>query len=465
MTDSTTPNDSRTAASADTPLSTAQLSALEAHTVELQHSNPMQEFSRPEAFSHLLDSGRIVALGEATHGTREFFRLKHRFLRYLVLECGARVFAMEANFPETLALNEYVLYGTGDPRDALENIYFWTWNVESVLELVEWLREFNDGRPSDDRVRFYGFDAQYTTGAVSRLDAYLDAVDACLPGAIRDDLALVDDGGTNPDQDEQTDARLDAGERVVPALREHLDEHREAYVSREGERSFELAKQHLTVIEQATEYRRERNSYDGGFDDDLTAEQRRALERLISIRDRAMADNVDWLLEFEEPDRLVLWAHDAHVNREKHAVRGTGAVGTPMGGFLDERHGGEYVPVGFSFGRGSFQAISQTEEAGGESSYELREQTLQSSLSGTIDAVLDEFDAPICLVDLQEAKAEDALESLLCQSRPHFSAGAMYDPENPGDYLTEYVYGEAFDTLCFVGETTRARPVDSESRE
>lgn len=462
MTDTT--DDRRTANSTDES-SSKERARLEEYTTELQHVDPLAEFARPDAMADILADSRIVALGEATHGTREFFRLKHRFLRYLVLEHDVRVFAMEANFPETLAIDEYVVHGTGDPREALQGIYFWTWNVEAVLSMIEWMREFNEGRPLEDCVRFYGFDAQYTTGAVSRLESFLDAVDGTVSETIQSDLELVDDEGTNPDNDDRTQERFEAAERVVPALRDHLDEHRETDVSREGERSFELAHRYLRLIEQAMEYRLARSEYDGGFSGDLTDEQREALEEVLTVRDRAMADTVDWLLEFEDLDRIVLWAHDAHVNRERHAVRGTGAVAEPMGSILADRHGEEYRPVGFSFGRGSFQALGQTEDEDGESTYGLQEQALESPVSGTIDEALAGLDVPLGLVDLRSARADDELGELLDTPQPHFSLGATYEPPAPEDHLTEYTYGDAFDAVCYVDETTRARPVGSDDFE
>lgn len=430
---------------------------LEEHAVAIGGSDPQESMQLSDALSTRLARGRIIGLGEATHGTREFFRLKHRLFRHLVRNEGARVFAIEANFPETLDINDYVLHGTGDPREALENIYFWTWNVESVLSFIEWMRSFNEGRPLDDRVRFYGFDAQYTTGAVSKLEAYLDDVDANLPSSVRDALGAVDDDGTNPDQDEETERHLEAGAQVVPALREHLDSHKEAYIERAGRRAWELACQHVAVIDQATEYRQVRNTYEGEDSD--------TMERILRVRDRAMADNVEWLLDFEDTEPIVLWAHDAHINCEKHSVRGSGATETPMGGFLRRKFDEEYVPVGFSFGRGSFQALTDHSSDSDTEGYDLEGQTLQSPVPGTIDEQLDTLDQATLLVDVASAATDERLTDLLCSPQPHFSVGAKYEPGTPGDYLTEYTYEEAFDILCYVEATTRARPVDADLPE
>ncbi|MFC7073015.1 erythromycin esterase family protein [Halovenus rubra] len=462
MTDNAPQDNSRIVPST---LSDDELAALEKHTIDLGGTNPTAEFEQASAISSLFADAQVIALGEATHGTREFFQLKHRFLRHLVCNHDVRVFAMEANAPETLAINEYVVHGRGDPKDALNGIYFWTWNVDSVLTMVNWLREFNQGRPLADRVRFYGFDAQYTTGAVAHLESYFDTVEASLPEDTYSALATLDDDGTNPDKDEQTERRISVTNRLIPELRNHLDTHRADYIEKEGERAFELARHQLTILKQAAEYRRARKQYDGNPEDGLTAEQTTAMEELLRVRDQAMADNVDWLLEFEDADKIVLWAHDAHINRQKHVVRGTDAEGVPMGKILADRYGDEYVSVGFSFGRGSFQAISQANERDDESTYELRGQTVQSPVSGTVDAALNQLDIDTTLVDIESAQDDNRLESYLNEPQPHFSVGAMYNSGSPGEYLTEYVYTEAFDAVCFVDETTRARPVDGDVPE
>ena len=110
-----------------------------------------------------IGDARIVSLGEATHGSREIFQLKHRMLEFLATEMGFTIFSIEANMPEAYRLNDYVLNGTGDPAQLLRGMYFWTWDTEEVLEMIRWMREFN--RSGRGRVEFTGFDMQTPTVA------------------------------------------------------------------------------------------------------------------------------------------------------------------------------------------------------------------------------------------------------------------------------------------------------------
>lgn len=424
-------------------------------TVPLETTDPTVPFEQTAIFDRRFADARIVGLGESTHGTREFFQMKDRIIRHLVREEGLRVVAIEANLPEAFALDEYVVHGTGDPAKALENIYFWTWNVDSVLALVEWLREFNDGRPPTDCVRFHGFDAQYTAGAIERLRAYFDETGFELPATIQTDLDVIDDSGEHEDEPWERDTYGEAAERVVPALRDQLADSRADLVSASSERDWTRATHLVTVIEQATTFREASQQ--------ITDEDDEAMRRALRVRDQAMADNVDWLLSSENTDQIALWGHDAHINRSKQPVRDRDIAEPSMGAHLAERHGRDYVALGFTFGSGTFQALSESgTDSDGETSYELQGQALQSPVAGTIDETFAELDFPVALLDIRGLSPANPLPAWLDTPHQTFSAGATYDPGSPEEYVNEYVFAEAFDALCYVAETTRARPVDTD---
>jgi erythromycin esterase-like protein len=142
-------------------------------------------FADLEPLRAIIGDARIVSLGEATHGTREFFQLKHRLLEFCVSELGFTIFAIEASYPECLRVNDYVLNGTGSPADALASQRFWTWDTEEVLALIEWMRGWN--RTHARKVKFYGFDMQFPTEAALGLLDYLKRVapDQLLPAQRR----------------------------------------------------------------------------------------------------------------------------------------------------------------------------------------------------------------------------------------------------------------------------------------
>jgi erythromycin esterase len=142
-------------ASAQDPVPWIHQNAIPISTVEAGHG-----FDDLQRLKPVIHDARIVALGEATHGTREFFQLKHRMVEFLASQMGFTIFSIEANMPEAYRLNDYVLHGTGDPRELLKGMYFWTWNTQEVLDTILWMREFNK---AGGHLQFTGFDMQTPT--------------------------------------------------------------------------------------------------------------------------------------------------------------------------------------------------------------------------------------------------------------------------------------------------------------
>src|SRR6476661_2655570 len=129
-----------------------------ANAVRLKTPEAGNSFADMKPLKKIVGNARIVSLGEATHGTREFFQLKHRMLEFLASEMGFTIFSIEANMPEAYRLNDYVLNGVGDPAKLLRGMYFWTWDTEEVLDMIKWMRAFNQA--GKGRVQFTGFDMQ-----------------------------------------------------------------------------------------------------------------------------------------------------------------------------------------------------------------------------------------------------------------------------------------------------------------
>ena len=202
----------------------------------------------------IIGDARIVSLGEATHGTREFFQLKHRLLEFCVAELGFTVFGIEANYPECSRSTITCSTARGDPAEALAGMRFWTWDTEEVLALIEWMRAWN--RTHDRKVKFYGFDMQFPTDAALRA--------ARLPAA----------GGARARR-RQRGAALAARRRLLrrplrpafrrphemphwPSIERMLDgvrAQRAAWIGATSELEWQLARMHAIVLEQSARLR------------------------------------------------------------------------------------------------------------------------------------------------------------------------------------------------------------------
>src|SRR5262245_28688700 len=147
---------------------------LKANAIPLATAEPGGDFKDLEPLRAVIGNARIVAMGEATHGTREFFQLKHRLIEYCVSQLGFTIIGFEAEYGTTLAVNDYVLDGKGSAADTVTGMGFSIWDTEEVLALVEWIRAWNASH--DRKVKFYGFDMQSSAASALHLLGYLERV-------------------------------------------------------------------------------------------------------------------------------------------------------------------------------------------------------------------------------------------------------------------------------------------------
>jgi erythromycin esterase-like protein len=178
-------------ANADAARSWLKANAIRLSTVEAGHG-----FSDMQPLKKIVGDARIVSLGEATHGSREFFQLKHRMLEFLATEKGFTIFSIEANMPEAYRLNDYVLNGTGDPATLIKGMYFWTWNTEEVFDMVLWMREFN--KSGKGRVQFTGFDMQTPDVAAGIVSDFVAKVDSDYAAPLRQAINQVKSSAGGP---------------------------------------------------------------------------------------------------------------------------------------------------------------------------------------------------------------------------------------------------------------------------
>jgi erythromycin esterase len=359
----------------------------------------------------LFEGARIVELGEATHGTREFFQLKHRLLEYLVEAHGFRIFAIEATQPEAFEINDYVLTGKGDPRKALAGLYFWTWDTEEVLAMIEWMRSWNAQASHTPKLKFYGVDMQHPVRAAQLVAAYLKTSAPKLEPRFAPVLAALADPLFNP-----TVEWWGTAQKTLAELAAELD-------SKPGKGTFARARQSLRVLEQNAVVSLETITGDG--------------------RDQAMAANALWVLDQEGPDsKMVLWAHNGHVSYEGHA----------MGAALKRALGAKVKSFGFGFGAGGFQAreFVGTSGLGG-----LRNFEAPPAPPDTFDGACLALQQPLFVLDLNGLYADPAVAPFEGQVRVRsYGAGSG---EEALSFFNPTVLEGSHDAWIFVAQTTAAR--------
>ena len=156
----------------------AQTKWITDHAIPFKTSEAGQGFEDLQPLKKLIGNARIVALGEATHGTHEFFQMKHRLTEFLATEMGFTIFAMEGNLPEAFRIGDYVRTGQGNPEQLVRGLAFWTWTTEELTNLVKWMRRFNES--GKGHMQFAGFDMQLPGAAQQNTLAFLRKFDPTL---------------------------------------------------------------------------------------------------------------------------------------------------------------------------------------------------------------------------------------------------------------------------------------------
>lgn len=385
-------------------------------------------FADLERLRAMIGGSRIVSLGEATHGTREFFELKHRLLEFCVSELDFTIFGIEASYPECLRINDYVLHGTGKPADALAGQRFWTWDTEELLALIEWMRAWN--RKHERQVKFYGFDMQFPTEAALGVLEYLKRVAPRLASVSEDPLwALSDDFCADRFHLLPASTR-DAAQSCIRDILAAFAAERPAWIDATSELEWQLARLNAVVLEQSARLRLARSNGAPGMS-----------------RDVAMAENVAALLQIEGPrSKAVLWAHNGHVAREYLHEK---ALVPTMGRTLHDLFGTDHFVIGFAFNRGAFQAI--------EWGRGLVDHAVGAAPADSLDGTLASAGIGALLLDLSSAPAVGPIADWLATPPLSRWIGAVYSAEHAERYFESIDPRRAFNALAFVESTTAAR--------
>lgn len=414
---------SREIVKSDEPDTVRRIAAeMKTNTVPLQTAEAGNPYPDLEAFGKAVGDARIVALGEATHGTREIFQMKHRLLEYLVKEKGFTVFSIEANWPESEAADRYIKTGEGDPKAALAAMYFWTWQTEEVLAMLEWMRAYNQAPGSHPILSFTSFDMQSYPVARDRVIEYVQRFSP-------DDVAQVKSAYsalfTLPAYSSSNPGFAEAAKQAESVV-ELLRSRRVALIKASSTEAFRNAVQMAAVAAQAARMRT-----DGAG---------------ASYRDQMMAKNLEWLAREAYPkEKIVVWAHNGHISK------GTNMGFRPMGEWLRESGAYSVFTLGFAVHTGTVRAVTSE----GERRIGLAESKIPAAASGTGTAVLSAVGQPMFFLDLKNRSG--VLGSWLAEPHLFRSCGAMWDRSNPDTFMRSENLSASYDALIYLEDTQAAR--------
>jgi erythromycin esterase-like protein len=399
----------------------------------------------------MIGDARFCLLGEASHGTHDFYSERAEITKRLILEKGFTAVAVEADWPDAFRVNRYVR-GRGDDRSAdealrgFERFPTWMWRNRVVLEFVEWLREHNGGLPAGaPKVGFYGLDLYSLYTSMEAVLGYLERIDPEAAKRARYRYSCFEHYGENTQAYgyAATFGMTESCESEV--INQLLEMQRRAsdYANRDGrvaEDEYFFAEQNARLVKNAEEY------YRSMF---------RGREESWNLRDRHMAETLDALVVHHERQgllspRVAVWAHNSHLGDARATEMGESGEWN-VGQLVRERYGARAVLVGFTTYEGTVTAASDWDAPA-------ERKRVRPGLEGSYEALFHEVGIEHFLLNLRD---NDRLSEILRRPKLERAIGVIYQPRT--ERISHYFQArlsDQFDAVIHLDQTQALEPLE-----
>ena len=332
------------------------------------------------------DAG-VVLLGEATHGTSEFYRMRERITRELIEKKGFRLVTIEGDWPDAARVDHYVRHLEYPPSEwtAFARFPTWMWRNDEVRAFVDWLRGHNAGHKPAHRVAFHGLDLYSLYASIRAVLKYLDEVDPSTARVARERYGCLTPWQTDPatyGHAALTGAYRTCKSEVSIVLKQLLQQ-RTAYAERDGER-FMDAVQNARLIANAERYYR--IMYYGS-------------RASWNLRDSHMFETLKTLLAYHgHESKIVVWAHNSHIgNAAATEMHSRGKYN--LGELCRKEFGERCYSIGFGTFTGTVAAASDWDGP-------MEIKTVQPAIAESYEHICHQTNVPAFLLNLRTASAE-----------------------------------------------------------
>lgn len=388
-----------------------------------------------------IGDAELVLIGEASHGTSEFYKMRSRISRELIIKKNFKFIAIEGDWPDAARIDHFVRHFDTPPSEwaAFARFPTWMWRNNDVREFVDWLRIHNTDKPLRKRVAFHGLDLYSLYSSIRSILKYLDEVD---PAAAQ--LARQRYGCLTPWQADPATygrAALSGSYRsceaeVVRMLRELATKHRE-YAEHDGERFLD-AVQNARLVANAERYYRV--MYYGSRES-------------WNLRDNYMFDTLKILLDFHKPDnKAIVWAHNSHVG-DAAATEMSSRGEFNIGHLCRKEFGDRVYSIGFGTDSGTVAAASDWDGP-------MEIKTVRPSLPDSYERLCHETGVPGFMLGLRDSES-DSLRRGLMKPRLQRAIGVIYRPET--EFASHYFHAalpRQFDEYIWMDTTRAVEPFD-----
>ncbi|HEX8364600.1 MAG TPA: protein-L-isoaspartate(D-aspartate) O-methyltransferase [Allosphingosinicella sp.] len=398
-----------------------------------------------ELFDRFADA-RVVMLGEASHGTSEYYRARAAVSRRLIERHGFDIVAVEADWPDAAAIDRYVRHRTH--REGEESPFSrfptWMWRNAEVDAFVRWLRRRNEGRETAEMAGFYGVDL-YNMGASMRaVIDYLDGVDPEAAAVARERYGCLMPWSRDPQAYGRRAISEGYGRCEAPAVQMLRELLRKSVDCAGGDCDEWLdAAGNARLVKNAERYYRA--MYEGSAES-------------WNLRDTHMFETLCQILDARGPDsKAIVWAHNSHIGNAAHTEMGQEREELNIGQLAKERFGEQARLIGFGTHGGTVAAATDWDG-------DMEVKTVRPSLAGSYERVCHEAGLPRFLLDMRPGANEEAVEALL-EPRLERFIGVIYRPETERwSHYAQAVLPNQFDAWVWFDETRAVTPLPGEMR-
>lgn len=396
----------------------------------------------------LVGDARFVLIGEASHGTHEFYKYRAEITKRLIAEKGFAAVAVEADFPDAYRVNRYVR-GSGSDQtanDALSDFRrfpLWMWRNSDVLDFVGWLKSHNDNLSAANRIGFYGLDLYSLHSSMRAVLEYLEKTDPEAARRARYRYSCFDHFGENA-QSYGYAANYNLTESCEnEVVRQLIELRRRAgdYMNRDGfvaRDEYFFAEQNARLVKNAEEYYRE------------------MFRRRVSswnLRDRHMAETLDHLaahLEVQnQAAKVVVWEHNSHLGDARATEMGERGEWN-VGQLVREKYGNDVINIGFTTHSGTVMAATNWDEPP-------QIKKVRPALENSYELLFHKTGIQDFFLNMHEKEIEKILSEPLLER----AIGVIYRPET--ERVSHYfvaVLAEQFDGVIHFDRTRAVKPLD-----
>jgi len=386
---------------------------------ETKSTPDVSQYVQPINTIQVGDNVKIVGLGEATHGNKEFQLLKKDVFAALVNNNHIRIFALEGDFGGCAKVNNYILYDEGTAKDAVAEIGFSIYRTQEMEELVQWMHDYNKTANENDKLKFYGFDMQRYDNSKDLLFMYLDKVDSALSNEYR---KLLDDLNDETVYD-QSKEKVKKALANVNKLMETMTLQKESYIAKTNTKEYEFAYKCAQSIKENATLQGTNISY-------------------AQARDEYMKNKIDWILSYENNQKIFITGHNGHIEKTS-ATYGS----TSMGNRLAESYGAQYYAIGTDFRESTFNAVTSKGTA----------KVLTVQHNNDLTKLFTELNDNINFIDFASASQDPQINTILQSTQSMGNIGAEFNSWQKISkkfYTLKMTPAQAYDALIFVNTAT-----------